>query len=523
MKRSSQLLAILVALASLAAAPSALDTAFKKFWDAANPQEAAKAADALVNSGVNFDEAYARLKRGRTYAADAPHGVVRLHHHFALGDFWYSVDVPQNYDPARSYQVRVQLHGGVMGRQDGTIRGNGSIGALAGAEQIYVLPASWKDAPWWSTSQVQNMRAILDTVKRLYNVDENRIVLAGVSDGATAAYYFAMLDTTPFASFLTLNGALAVLQSPSIGLDGSLFPQNLVNKPFFIVNGGRDPLYPTSLVEPYIEHIKKKGVEVLYHAQPNGVHNTSWWPQEKDAVETFVHDHPRHPLPDHLSWQTDLKNDSNRAHWLVIDKLMDKSDMREPLPDVNIFARGPQEEFGARVDGSDGLRIWALVRNSDADSFGFRPGDIVTKINGQPPPPGKNFLEWLNTSEPRTDMTITVTRDGEPLDLHGFFDPVEPLPPLPLFPYRSMPGRVDLDREGNTVRATTRGVTEFTLLLSPDMFDFNQPLKVVADGRTVFEGKAKKTVATLMRWAAHDNDRTMLFGAEVHVKLVPQH
>ena len=72
-----------------------------------------------------------------------------------------------------------------MGRQDGTIRGNGSIGALAGAEQIYVMPASWKDAPWWNTSQVENMRAIVDTVKRTYNVDENRVVLAGVSDGAT--------------------------------------------------------------------------------------------------------------------------------------------------------------------------------------------------------------------------------------------------------------------------------------------------------------------------------------------------
>ena len=50
------------------------------------------------------------------------------------------------------------------------------------------------------------------------------------------------------------------------------------------------------------------------------------------------------------------------------------------------------------------------------------------------PPPGKTFLEWLDTFEPRTDMTITVTRDGDPFDLHGFFDPIEPLPPLPLFP-----------------------------------------------------------------------------------------
>jgi hypothetical protein len=80
-------------------------------------------------------------------------------------------------------------------------------------------------------------------------------------------------------------------------------------------------------------------------------------------------------------------------------------------------------------------------------------------------------------------------------------------------------GRVDLVRDGNTVRATTRGVTRFTLLLSPDHFDFAKPITVVANDRTVFSGPVKKDLRTLLKWAAADNDRTMLFGAELHVTL----
>ena len=76
-------------------------------------------------------------------------------------------------------------------------------------------------------------------------------------------------------------------------------------------------------------------------------------------------------------------------------------------------------------------------------------------------------------------------------------------------------------REGNTVRATTRGVVEFTLLASPDAFDFAQPITVVADGRTVFSRRVETSVPTLMKWAALDNDRTMLLGAEIHVRLDP--
>ena len=87
------------------------------------------------------------------------------------------------------------------------------------------------------------------------------------------------------------------------------------------------------------------------------------------------------------------------------------------------------------------------------------------------------------------------------------------------FPDRGLPGASISIREGNTVRATTRGVAAFTLLLSPDVFDFSKPVTVVADGREVFNGLVKKDVGTLLRWAARDNDRTMLFGAELPISV----
>jgi predicted peptidase len=106
-------------------------------------------------------------------------------------EHYYAVTVPQSYDPSRRYQVRFQLHGGVMGRSTNQPRNSGDIGALAGAEQFYVIPYGWTDAPWWSEDQVLNINAIVDTLKQTYNIDENRVVVSGVSDGATGAYYLA--------------------------------------------------------------------------------------------------------------------------------------------------------------------------------------------------------------------------------------------------------------------------------------------------------------------------------------------
>ena len=172
---------------------ASIDAAFQRFWAARDPQEAAKAAQdvdrvrRLVRRRARPPEERAVPTRRRSSAAPS----TQLQRRSVTGDFFYQLVVPETYDPARKYQVRVQLHGGVMMRETGDPRGRGGRGGrgggpLEGAEQIYVLPSGWRDAPWWSRAQVENLDAILDAVKRTYNVDENRVVLSGVSTAPPA-------------------------------------------------------------------------------------------------------------------------------------------------------------------------------------------------------------------------------------------------------------------------------------------------------------------------------------------------
>ena len=461
-----------------------------------------------------FDQAYDRLRQGRTYTAQ-PTGLVRMSHRSTDGvEYHFALNVPDSYDPAKKYQVRIQLHGGIGGRRDNQPVGTGLIGALAGAEQIYVIPYAWSASPWWSDDQVDNLHAIVDAVKQRYNVDENRVVVSGVSDGGTGAYYVAMRDTTPYASFLPLNGYWMVLASRDID-DGEIFANNLRNKPLFIVNGGRDPLYPTRIVDPYVEHYRRGGVTLDYHPQDAG-HNTSWWPQVRDVYEEFVRAHPRNPLPDTLTWETDGQAHT-RAHWLVIDALGKGKDEAASLTDLNDFVGPPAADFGAR---SIGARVNRVVRGSNADRIGLKEGDTVIRINDEPVRVDTDLSEAFDDFPPGAAITLLVARNNAPVELEGKYEPqiVKPLPKQ-LF-HRSQPsGRVDLTRGGNTVRAVTRGVAAFTLLLSPDQFDFSKSITVIANGRTVFNGRVQKDLRTLMKWAAADNDRTMLFGAELRVDL----
>ncbi len=502
--------------AVIAARPAAPGTdALDAFLAAESRGAAARLADAVIKRGVSFDAAYRGLQRGRTYGP-ARTGVVALSNRTSDGvAHHYVLNVPDSYDPARRYQVRFQLHGGTGGRATNAPVGTGTIGALAGAEQIYVIPYAWNAAPWWSDDQVLNLVDILDATKRGYNVDENHVVLSGVSDGGTGAYWVAMRETTPFASFLPLNGYLMVLASSDID-DGRVFGNNLRNKPIFAVNGGRDRLYPTSIVDPYIAHLKRGGVTLDYHPQPEAGHNTAWWPEMKDTFEAFAREHPRNPLPDVLTWETARTDAGNRAHWLIIDKLGTLPGGAATLPDLNDMAMPASADFGARTGG---VRVIQVIAGSNAQRLGLEVGDAVVRLNDKPIG-GRDLADALEDVTPGSPITLMVARKNLPVELSGTYEPEMKVgPPRALFARVGPTGRVDLTRAGNTVTATTRGVSAFTLLLSPDQFDFGKPVKVVANGRTVFVGKVQKELRTLLKFAAADNDRTMLFGAELHIDL----
>jgi predicted esterase len=411
-----------------------IDRAFQKFWAAKTSADAAAVIDEIVATRISFQETLRRLKKGRPYAPKKG-GIIKLTNQTEDGvTHECLVKVPAGYDPQRRYPVRIQLHGDVHRAPDSQERDPTDMGPFDARDEstFLVRPFAKADTPWWSEDQILNLRAIVDSLKRDYNIDENRVVVAGESDGGTGAYYFGMRDTTPFASFLPANGFIMVLGNEGLTLNEQIFPNNLRNKPLFVVNGGRDPLYPTDTVAPYIDHMQKNGVAIDFHPQPE----TAWWPQVKPIFERFVAAHPRNPVPDRITWEVVQNDRWRRAHWLVIGELADSPE--EPSPSI------------------------------DAGRFTPKRGAAN---------------------------------------------------PFPLFAYQPPAGRVDIVRAGNLVTGTAEGVAEFTLLLSPDRIDFRRPVKVVVNDAVVFDGEMIPNVRMLLKWAAIDNDRTMLFAAELRVRL----
>jgi predicted esterase len=511
----------LAAVASVAGQPSsdaaAIERAFQSYFSASDRGAAAERVPAIVKTGVSFEEAVDILRQGRDYGDKVGRGLqygrTSVEHHFVYV-------VPESYDPTLSYQVKVYLHDGVRRARPLPLERLRTDVLPSPIDEIGVYPAAWTDSAWWSASQVDNLGRILDRLKRAYNIDENRIFLTGTSDGGTGAYFMAFKDTTPWAAFLPMIGDMTVLGNPRTRVDAEIYPGNAVNKPLYIVNTGLDRLYPAHTVQPYVEHLQKLGARAFFRVYADADHSTVWWHDESSSIEEFVHDHQRDPLPSKISWETERVDRFNRAHWLIIDRLGEIEEESQ-LADSNVMQRGLEYDFGLRLARSgDRRRVGEVSNGSNAARMGLREGDRLVEVNGTAVEAGIDLTASIQRWKVGDEVSLVVERGGRKVPVQGRFEPSEiEAPPTPIFPRRKPSGRVDVVRKGNVVEASTRGVAAFTLLLSPSVFDFDHPVRVIANGKVVFDGPIERSLATLLKWAARDDDRTMLFGAELAIDL----
>jgi hypothetical protein len=75
-------------------------------------------------------------------------------------------------------------------------------------------------------------------------------------------------------------------------------------------------------------------------------------------------------------------------------------------------------------------------------------------------------------------------------------------------------------RKGQTIEIhKAEGVEEVTILLNSKLVNLDDPIKIIAGGKTIFEGKAQSTIAQLAQSLEQRADPGLLFSAAVKVKL----
>jgi len=149
----------------------------------------------------------------------------------------YMMHVPIDYRADQAFPLVIYLSGGGGQAFDGALSAEDAMGHSG---YLAVYPHA-SGAMWWEPKPTAMVHELLLEILRTYNVDNNRMYLAGFSNGATGALYYGTLWPERFAAIALLMGA--GVRSPS----GEAVPlKNVSDVPLLLLHGDKDTIIPSS-------------------------------------------------------------------------------------------------------------------------------------------------------------------------------------------------------------------------------------------------------------------------------------
>jgi predicted esterase len=244
---------------------------------------------------------------------------------------FYAVQLPRDYDPSIPCPLLLVLHGAVyinMGFPDPTdILNNGSRDTT-GMNQFFsqfgyryhiivVYPHANRDFNWMHPDDGFGMvPKIVKSLKRMLNIDDNKVFISGHSNGATGVVSYLLKSPSLFAGFYGFNS------NPRIQTGGT-FIRNALNRSYFNVATDKDYYFPVSGHDTLRRLAMAMGIDWQNHVYYGFPH---WFPQFKESSPAFqlmfddMTARTRNPFHHDLYWECD-DNRHGRCDWIGIDEL----------------------------------------------------------------------------------------------------------------------------------------------------------------------------------------------------------
>jgi phospholipase/carboxylesterase len=211
-------------------------------------------------------------------AVEAPAGVMHAgNDRAARGGF--SLYVPESWDGRVPRPLVVALHGG---------HGHGRdflwswLGDARSREALVLAPTS-RDRTWsimgGDDVDADNLRGMVEFVAARYPIDRERILLTGMSDGATYALVCGLRDDMPFTHLAPACGVL----HPWLLADGGLGRAR--GRSIYVIHGALDWMFPVQVARQAQQVLAASGARVVYR-----------------EIDDLSHTYPRDENPRILDW-----------------------------------------------------------------------------------------------------------------------------------------------------------------------------------------------------------------------------
>ena len=186
----------------------------------------------------------------------------------------FSLYVPEYYDPAQRYPLVVAMHGG---------SGNGGAFLWSWVREartrgIVVIAPTAKGATW-SLMEPEvdgpNIDRMVDQVAADWNIDVNRLLLTGMSDGGTFTYVLGLRGGCRFTHLAPIAAAFHPMML------GFADAERVRGLPVRIVHGAQDWMFPPEMAQGAERALQQAGADVSYREIADLSHT---YPRDENAA-----------------------------------------------------------------------------------------------------------------------------------------------------------------------------------------------------------------------------------------------
>ena len=204
---------------------------------------------------------------------DTPTGIITARQKDgARGGF--SLYVPEYYDAARAWPLIVALHGG-SGTGDDFLW---TWLTEARSRGCLLLSPTSLGSTWSLMDEdvdAEALRAMMRYVREHWNVDADRILLTGLSDGATYTLLCGLQADMPFTALAPVSGVL----HPANLMNGNL--ERAAGRRIYLVHGARDWMFPVATARMAHRELQRAGADIVFREIEDLSHT---YPREENAL-----------------------------------------------------------------------------------------------------------------------------------------------------------------------------------------------------------------------------------------------
>ncbi len=361
----------------------------------------------------------------------------------------YSIYVPESYDPEVAKPLIVTLHGGSSNHNLWLAMNLGNEVSVADywdnhytefkarrhPDSIVVSPDGLGQIRWrWMGEQ--DVLDVIEDVRKNYNIDPDRIVLSGLSNGAIGAYTIGLKHAWRFAAVLPVAGVTdwtthheaigrwrpherTILRNES----AITYAENAAGTHLRFYHGDKDPGFSVEQARGMAKLLERLGIPFKYNEYEGQGHDLSYVLWRKLLIERFVSRYRRQSAPADVRLAT-ASGRANRQHWVVLDERADHRQpgrLRATVKDGSTIEVEAQNtaRFTLLLNEAPALSpVRVLVEGEEAFSGPLPPDGRLTLSNAFPPEDtegadgGRPPWHVWNGMEPRPGACKTSALSG---------------------------------------------------------------------------------------------------------------